>query len=58
MVNPATKMYMQIGIVSWGIPPCGTSYAVNVRVSAYLSWIKHHAFKCVTRTWDASGSSA
>ena len=56
MLNQATKTYVQIGIVSWTVPPCASTYTVNVRVSAYLSWIKHHAFKCVARTWDAKES--
>ncbi|XP_018323858.1 trypsin delta/gamma-like protein CG30031 [Agrilus planipennis] len=39
--SPLVQGYVQVGIVSWGITPCGTTYAPSVytRVSTYSDWI-------------------
>lgn len=39
--SPLTKNDVVIGVVSWGVQPCGTpnSAAVYTRVSAFTNWI-------------------
>ncbi|XP_025836584.1 chymotrypsinogen B-like [Agrilus planipennis] len=39
--GPFVQGFVQVGIISWGITPCGTtsSPSVYVRVSNYLDWI-------------------
>ncbi|XP_018323857.1 chymotrypsin-2-like [Agrilus planipennis] len=39
--SPLVQGYVQVGIVSWGLTPCGTTFAPSVytRVSTYSDWI-------------------